>query len=42
VAEEKRFTSYDGFGVVWLQLGPRQPALASARSSPPASAPPRR
>ncbi len=29
VIEEKRFTSFDGFGVVWLQLGPMAPALAA-------------
>lgn len=31
VVEEKRFTSFDGFGVVWLQLGPMPPAMATAR-----------
>ncbi|MEO5988270.1 MAG: hypothetical protein ABIU54_05045 [Candidatus Eisenbacteria bacterium] len=31
VIEEKRFTSFDGFGVVWLQLGPMQPAMATAQ-----------
>ena len=31
VVEEKRFTSFDGFGVVWLQLGPMQPAMAATQ-----------
>ena len=31
VAHETRFQSQDGFTVVWLELGPRAPALADAR-----------
>jgi hypothetical protein len=28
VSRERRYTTVDGFGVVWLELGPRQPELA--------------
>ena len=38
VITEKRFTSYDGFVVVWLQLGPLPPAMATAPPLPPTSA----
>ena len=35
---QKRFTSYDGFVVVWLQLGPLPPAMATASPPPPTTA----
>lgn len=31
VIEERRFTSYDGFTVVWLQLGPMAPSMAAVQ-----------
>ena len=30
VRRERRFTTFDGFSVVWLELGPRQPQMADA------------
>ena len=39
VVHETRYESQDGFSIVWLELGPRAPALAAAlgRPAPPAA-----